>query len=430
MELSVFVPAQELREIEQKYESVLWPLVDGGIPNVWQRFLDTGIEITYKLVSGELIESEVRKYGSFPVSDSTIQASQVAYDVISQHFRQVAIPRPKSSDIFPNKLYGHVKDRLYFFNAERFNISESETSPQESLKSDASNLPQVLNLLQTKNPARFRKLEESIRLVLPQIGQITVPPVKTDTVRILVWDAHIPEDRDDLAIPLSESGTGIGQVLAMLYVVLNSNYPRILIIDEPQSFLHPDAVRKLFDIFKQHPQHQYIIATHSPVAVSAAGPHQLLLVHKEGAESKVDTLDAHKTEELRLVLSEVGARLSDVFGADSILWVEGRTEEECFPLIVSELLGQGLYGVEIRGVESTGDFDGRKAELVIRIYEQLSKGGGLLPPAVGFIFDREGKTEAQRERLDELGRARFLEFAVDAVQRELGIVDKGQMRGA
>jgi len=48
-------------------------------------------------------------------------------------------------------------------------------------------------------------------------------------------------------VPLSESGTGVGQVLAILYVVFTSEYPRTIVIDEPQSFLHPGAVRKLFE---------------------------------------------------------------------------------------------------------------------------------------------------------------------------------------
>ncbi len=43
----------------------------------------------------------------------------------------------------------------------------------------------------------------------------------------------------------------------MLYVVLTSRESRVIIIDEPQSFLHPGAVRKLFDVLKDFPQHQY-----------------------------------------------------------------------------------------------------------------------------------------------------------------------------
>jgi predicted ATPase len=45
-------------------------------------------------------------------------------------------------------------------------------------------------------------------------------------------------------------------VLAILYVVMTSNHPQTIIIDEPQSFLHPGAVKKLIEVLKQYPQHQ------------------------------------------------------------------------------------------------------------------------------------------------------------------------------
>jgi predicted ATPase len=85
-------------------------------------------------------------------------------------------------------------------------------------------------------------------------------------------------------MPLSECGTGIGQVLAMLYVVLTAEVPRTIIIDEPQSFLHPGAIRKLLDILKGYPQHQFIVSTHSSVVATASNPKTLLLLRKEGTE--------------------------------------------------------------------------------------------------------------------------------------------------
>ena len=57
-----------------------------------------------------------------------------------------------------------------------------------------------------------------------------------------------------------------------------ADFPQVILIDEPQSFLHPGAVRKLIEILRQHPQHQFIITTHSPTAVTAADPDVLLLL--------------------------------------------------------------------------------------------------------------------------------------------------------
>jgi hypothetical protein len=98
-----------------------------------------------------------------------------------------------------------------------------------------------------------------------------------------------------------------------------------------------------------------IITTHSPTAVTAADPQALLLVRKEEdeAESTIDTVDVNATQQLRRSLSEVGASLSDVFGADNVLWVEGRTEEQCFPVILSRLANRPLLGTS-RGEVQTG----------------------------------------------------------------------------
>ena len=201
-------------------------------------------------------------------------------------------------------------------------------------------------------------------------------------------------------MPLSESGTGVKQVLAILYVVFTSEYSRTIVIDEPQSFLHPGAVRKLFEILKGYPQHQYVITTHSPNAVTAADPQALFLVRKEGEESVVDQLDISETRDQSRFLREVGASLSDVFGADNVLWVEGATEEVCFPLILSKLTERRLLGTKIVGVLNPGDLEGRRSRDVYRIYQRLTEAGGLLPPAVGFIFDREGRDKTQREDLE------------------------------
>jgi hypothetical protein len=133
-------------------------------------------------------------------------------------------------------LAGIFKERIYLFRAERLSIGESGMGPGSTLASDASNLPLVLNFLQTKNVTRFQRFNEFVHLVFPEVTQITVPAISNSHARILVWSIDPASERDDLAIPLVQSGTGIGQVLAMLYVVLTSEDPRMIIIDEPQSF--------------------------------------------------------------------------------------------------------------------------------------------------------------------------------------------------
>jgi hypothetical protein len=106
-----------------------------------------------------------------------------------------------------------LRERIYIFRAERLNVSQSTFGTQTVLASDASNLAEVLHHLQSSNITRFRRFNQHISTIFPEIRGITVPPGPGDNqVRILVWSIDPDTERSDLAIPLSESGTGIGQV--------------------------------------------------------------------------------------------------------------------------------------------------------------------------------------------------------------------------
>lgn len=297
-------------------------------------------------------------------------------------------------------------ERVYAFDAERLHIGRSPSGPNTTLHPDASNLPEVLENLQGRNPNRFMRLGSHVRTIFPVVRGVSVRPLAGNNVEILIWTTDPETEREDLAVRLEESGTGIAQVLALLYVVLTADFPQVILIDEPQSFLHPGAVRKLIEILKQHPQHQFIITTHSPTAVTAADPDVLLLLRLREAETVIERLDVGEAGNLRVFLAEIGARLSDVFGADNILWVEGRTEEDCLPKILRQR-GRPLLGTAIVGVLQTGDFEGRRSKTTVEIYERLSAGSGLLPPAVAFIFDREGRSEIEQEDLRRRGKVHF-----------------------
>ncbi|MCH8875729.1 MAG: AAA family ATPase [Chloroflexi bacterium] len=338
--------------------------------------------------------------------DTTGQAKQVAQFDFSGGTNAPKLVNPNVSfqedRLAGYQLARHLSPRIYLFKAERLNVGQHNIGTQEILNPDASNLAQVLNLLQTRNPHRFNRLIELVRSIFPDIQQITAPPTpEAPTVaRILLWNVDAETERDDLAIPLQESGTGIGQVLAILYVAITSDFPRPILIDEPQSFLHPSAVRRLLDILiEKFSQHQYLVTTHSPVVISATSPQSIVLLRKNGSESIAESLSTSDTDNLRVILAEVGVRLSDIFGADRILWVEGQTEEMCYQAIATDLLGRSLLGTTILGVLNVGDLEGRYAKSAFRIYRRLSESGGLLPPAVGFVFDREGRSDQDREDL-------------------------------
>jgi energy-coupling factor transporter ATP-binding protein EcfA2 len=299
---------------------------------------------------------------------------------------------------FGVQLVGSFQRHVYRFEAERMKMARGAHGQQTILAPNAVNLAGVLSQLQD-NPSRYRLLNRRVSEILPQVKWVSVRGISHGEVEIFVW-CHDPESqREDLAVPLVESGTGIGQVLAILYVVMTSERPQTIIIDEPQSFLHPGAARKLIEFLKLYPHHQFIIATHSPTIIAAANPRTITLARFEYSETILQQLDTNMEKGIQATMSELGIRLSDVFGADNILWVEGQTEEKCFPLIVEKILKKPLMGTAILGVRQTGDLEGRDAKRVFEIYRALSKGASLLPPALAFVLDDECRSQQAKKEL-------------------------------
>ena len=297
-----------------------------------------------------------------------------------------------------------LRTRIYRFRAERFNPGQYDFGTSSVLLPDAANLPQVLDVL-TSNPARFDRYNAVIEQILPQVCQISIHNISGNKIEILIWPSEYGSERSDLAIPLNECGSGVGQVLAILYVVMTSDYPQTIVIDEPQSFLHPGAVRKLIEVLKQHPQHQYIMATHSPTVITASEPSTLLVLRTKENETSIETIDPSNEKHMEMYLGEIGARLADVFGADNILWVEGQTEEKCFPLILRRVAHRAMMGTEIIGVRKTGDFQGgskRDKEKILETYQTLSKAKTLLPKVIAFIFDSECLSLQEQQELRRL----------------------------
>ncbi|MBG1243833.1 ATP-dependent nuclease [Nostoc sp. NZL] len=229
-------------------------------------------------------------------------------------------------------------------------------------------------------------------------------------------------ERDDLSFPLASCGTGVSQVLVILCILITSQDPRTIIIDEPQSFLHPGAAKKLIETIKQFPQHQYFIATHSPEIIASANPSTIIKLQYQDCATTASVINTKEIKSQNDILAELGVRLSDVFGADSILWVEGQTEEKCFLLILEKVVHRQLNGTKILAVKNTGDLQGTRAQIIFDIYNKLSEGANIFPPAIGFLLDSENRTEENKQVLRErstkpvefLSRCMYENYLIDS----------------
>jgi predicted ATP-dependent endonuclease of OLD family len=318
-------------------------------------------------------------------------------------------PQKHSTSAFTFRCSNTFFSRIYKFQAERSCKNGCIVGLNRELKTNGENLAEVLLNAQTNNDEIYKELIEYASEVIPSVKWVSSVRTERDQGpfhEIKVWTIDKKSKREDLAIPLSECGTGIGQVLAILYVVVTSEEPRTIIIDEPNSFLHPGAAKKLIQILNKFPQHQYFISTHSPEVLSAAKPSTITRLKYVDGETIAKSVNLEQTKDLRETLDEIGVRFSDVFFTENILWVEGETEEKAFPLILES--ADKLFDVAILPLVHTDDLRERKAKgrkhakLVFEIYERLSGANALTPPFVAVILDKESSSQEEINKLIEI----------------------------
>jgi predicted ATPase len=205
-----------------------------------------------------------------------------------------------------------LQQLIYRFSSERRIQAKYSHGTRSQLSPNAENLAEVLHVLQPDANA-FAEFNRQVSEILPQVQWVSVRPVPEGN-EVAIWNGN--SKREDLAVSLDETGSGVGQVLAILYVVFTSTEPSTIIIDEPQSFLHPASAVKLIQVLKRYPQHQFILATHSPSIITAAGPSNLLALTYDG-ETHMEVFDLQKATSFQAFLNTAGLEIRDTFGAEN-----------------------------------------------------------------------------------------------------------------
>lgn len=294
---------------------------------------------------------------------------------------------------------------MFHFSAERMNVGEYQAIHATRLEPNAANLPAVLATMLGGRGSLFERLVSHLRDIFPStVGAVSIQPMPNGSSfnEIRIWPTELQID-PDLSFALKESGTGVSQVIAILAAIMTVDNA-VIVIDEINSFLHPAAVKTLLRILQtQYSNHQYIISTHSPDVISYSNPSTVHIVKREGYNSTITPIDLSDVNQLRGVADHLGVSMSDVFAADRVIWVEGETEEVCFPYVYRELVKPLPAGTTITKVAATGDFGAKLREraMVYDIYKQLSSAAQPLVKGVVFSFDSEKLNDEQMARMRE-----------------------------
>lgn len=283
--------------------------------------------------------------------------------------------------------------RIYKFQAERICKSGCIVGASQELKPNAENLAEVLLNTITKRSQKYRELIEYVSEVIPSVKWITSVRIDPPPTGQAPWhEIEVITTVEEASVSLSECGTGIGQVLAILYVIVTSDKdtPRTIIIDEPNSFLHPAASQKLIQILSRFPQHQYFISTHSPEIITASTPATITMLNYIDGETKVEQIDLSNADGLKKVFKVLGVEPATFAFANHILWVEGSTEEKAFSLLLKDI---GINNVVVKPTIASAFRQSKKRKKNIRhifnLHEAVSGTDSVISPKMTILLDRE-----------------------------------------
>jgi predicted ATPase len=217
-----------------------------------------------------------------------------------------------SPDAIRKSLRHTVYLKLIASNLAKAAYSE-EITPR--VEFDGSLLAPTLDFLRDEAPDKFQLIEEKLNRIVPNVRKVGIKRAKVPVIRkrlIEVDGKSISyEETQEMTgqevildmntgerIPAHAISEGTMLTLGLLTVLMNPNQPNLVLLDDVEQGLHPQAQRELMTVFKEiiaeNPNLQIIFSTHSPYIIDALAPSQVhILNNSKSGFTMSKRLDEH-----------------------------------------------------------------------------------------------------------------------------------------
>ncbi|GIO56913.1 ATP-dependent nuclease [Paenibacillus cineris] len=246
------------------------------------------------------------------------------------------------------------KEQELFELAEEY--SQIKKAYPKFLRKIKLNTDKILEQVSNDVSDNLRVLFSNDHLSLSVVGGESEGFSSTDILKSTNSSVHIDSNVQS-KMPLANQGTGL-QRMSLIYLIQNmiekkllgENENKLLLIDEPEAFLHPEAVRALSrSLYKIGQKLPLMISTHSPILIDLSERHTSIQVFRVGEKEAIqlyksvsEQFDDDDIKNMK-ILNYVDSYVNEFFFAHKIVIVEGDTEYIAF----KHLAKQRDYNVHI-----------------------------------------------------------------------------------
>lgn len=273
------------------------------------------------------------------------------------------------------------------------------------------------------NQDNFEGFRDLIKETWPSMD-ISAPGFEGDRMSMFCYENRIARE-------IFWAGSGFQIWCQILTYLTNLSDSQILVLDEPEIFLHPDLQRKLISLIKDLGV-PVVVATHSPEIMAEVEPNEIFLVDKsEKIARRLKDID-----QVQFALDHIGSihnlSLSSLAVNKKILFVEN---DKDFKIIrrFSKILGYKNFASDPKLTIVASDGVGNWERIKHLNWGIKKTVGNSL--CIGAVFDRDFKSneEIEQIQLDLLKSIDFVHFhqckEIENYLLNLNVIKRAVFRG-
>ncbi len=156
-----------------------------------------------------------------------------------------------------------------------------------------------------------------------------------DVEKILQVTTEIWQPAQDMTKPISQMGKGMRSIylLSLLeaYAEIEENLPSVILIEDPEIFLHPSLQKTSGKIlYRLSRKNQVIFTTHSPNLLPNFNSRQIrqVIIREDGSSGIREKTD------ISAILDDLGYTAGDLMNVNFVFIVEGKQDKSRLPLLL------------------------------------------------------------------------------------------------